>query len=154
MMLGKLPVSGCPAYLDNSRISYCTCSRCGWGLFGHFLSRLLVLSSFSLWEKARYRLNYCLKRPFNPKQPTNQILTGITCECLKQPPFQGPWSQKIVQMNLYSGVMNLYSGVMNLYSGVMNLYSGVIYSGVMNLYSGVMNLYSGVMNLLFRCHLS
>ena len=26
----------------------------------------------SLWETARYRLKYCLKGPFNPKQPTNQ----------------------------------------------------------------------------------
>ena len=26
----------------------------------------------SLWETARYRLKYCLKRPLNPKQPTNQ----------------------------------------------------------------------------------
>ena len=26
----------------------------------------------SLWEKARYRLKYCLKGPLNPKQPTNQ----------------------------------------------------------------------------------
>ena len=26
----------------------------------------------SLWETARYRLKYCLKGPFSPKQPTNQ----------------------------------------------------------------------------------
>ena len=26
----------------------------------------------SLWETARYRLEYCLKGPLNPKQPTNQ----------------------------------------------------------------------------------
>ena len=24
----------------------------------------------SLWETVRYRLKYCLKGPFNPKQPT------------------------------------------------------------------------------------
>ena len=30
----------------------------------------------SLWETARYRLKYCLKGPFNPKQPTNQPLFG------------------------------------------------------------------------------
>ena len=53
---------------------YSTCSRCGWGLFGHFYSHLSFLSSFSLslWETARYRLKYCLKGPLNPKQPTNQ----------------------------------------------------------------------------------
>ena len=26
----------------------------------------------SLWETARYRLKYCLKRPLNPNQQTNQ----------------------------------------------------------------------------------
>ena len=26
----------------------------------------------SFWETARYRLKYCLKGPFSPKQPTNQ----------------------------------------------------------------------------------
>ena len=30
------------------------------------------LLSPSLWETARYRLKYCLKRPLSPKQPTNQ----------------------------------------------------------------------------------
>ena len=35
--------------LDYSRAGpYCACSGCGWGLFGHFYSRLSVLSSFSL----------------------------------------------------------------------------------------------------------
>ena len=34
--------------LDNSRAkAYCACSRCGWGLFGHF-SLLYFLFSFSL----------------------------------------------------------------------------------------------------------
>ena len=48
MVLGKLPVPGRPTYLDSSRArAYCTCSRCGWGLFGHFFSRLLFLFSFS-----------------------------------------------------------------------------------------------------------
>ena len=38
MVLGKLPVPGRPTYLDSSRArAYCACSRCGWGLFGHFL---------------------------------------------------------------------------------------------------------------------
>ena len=48
MVLGKLPVPGRPTSLDNSRArAYCSCSRCGWGLFGHFYS-LSFLSSFSL----------------------------------------------------------------------------------------------------------
>ena len=31
----------------------------------------------SLWETARYRLKYCLKGPLNPKQPTNQLYSGV-----------------------------------------------------------------------------
>ena len=40
-----------------------------------FFSRLSLLLSFSLalWETARYRLEYCLKGPLSPKQPTNQL---------------------------------------------------------------------------------
>ena len=41
MVLGELPVSGRPTDLDSSRErAYCPCSRCGWGLFGHFFSHL------------------------------------------------------------------------------------------------------------------
>ena len=48
-VLGKLPVPGRPTALDYSRArAYCACSRCGWGLFGHFFSRLSLLFSFSL----------------------------------------------------------------------------------------------------------
>ena len=48
MVLGKLPVPGRPN-LDDSRVrAYCACSRCGWGLFGHFYSPLSFFSSFSL----------------------------------------------------------------------------------------------------------
>ena len=45
MLLGKLPVPGRPTYLDKSRTwAYCTCSRCEWGLFGHFfLSSIISL---------------------------------------------------------------------------------------------------------------
>ena len=49
MVLDKLPVPGRPTNLDDRRArAYCTCSRCGWGLFGHFYSPLSFLSSFSL----------------------------------------------------------------------------------------------------------
>ena len=30
----------------------------------------------SLWETARYRLKYCLKRPLSPKQPINHPVPG------------------------------------------------------------------------------
>ena len=55
-------------------MAYCTCSRCGWGLFEQFFSHLSLLYSFSLslWETVRYRLKYCLKGPFSPKQQTNR----------------------------------------------------------------------------------
>ena len=48
-VLGKLSVPGRPTSLDDSRArAYCACSRCGWGLFGHFFSHLYFLFSFSL----------------------------------------------------------------------------------------------------------
>ena len=37
MVLGKLLVPGRPTNLEKSKArAYCTCSRCGRGLFGHF----------------------------------------------------------------------------------------------------------------------
>ena len=37
MVLGKLPVPRLPTNLKYRRArAYCTCSRCRWGLFGHF----------------------------------------------------------------------------------------------------------------------
>ena len=49
MVLCKLSVPGRPTNLDNSRArAYCARSRCGWGLFEHFFSRL-SFSSFSLF---------------------------------------------------------------------------------------------------------
>ena len=49
MVLGKLPVPGRLTDLDKSKArTNCACSRCGWGLFGHFFSRLSFLSSISL----------------------------------------------------------------------------------------------------------
>ena len=44
MVLGKLQVPGRPTYFDYSRArANCACSRCGWGLFGYFFSRLSCL---------------------------------------------------------------------------------------------------------------
>ena len=46
----------------------------GGDMFGHFyLLYLFATPSPCLLEAVPYRLNYCLKRPLNPKQPTNQI---------------------------------------------------------------------------------
>ena len=79
-MLGKLPVPGGPTNLDYSRArAFCACSRCGCGCLDVFsLIYLFNFLSPSLSETARYRLKYCLKGPFNPKQPTNQNL-GRNC---------------------------------------------------------------------------
>ena len=47
--LGILSVPGRPTNLDDGRArAYFACNRCGWGLFGHFFSRLSILLSFSL----------------------------------------------------------------------------------------------------------
>ena len=52
MVLGKLSVPRRPTNFDNSRArAYCACSRCGWGLFGHFLVHLSFLLSFSLFRR-------------------------------------------------------------------------------------------------------
>ena len=47
-VLGKLPVPGRPTIWITLGQAYCACSRCGWGLFGHFYSHLSFLFSFSL----------------------------------------------------------------------------------------------------------
>ena len=71
-MLGKLSVPGRPTNLDYSRArAYCVAVGAGGGCLDIF--SLIYHFSFlspSLWETARYRLKYCLKRPLNPKQPT------------------------------------------------------------------------------------
>ena len=56
-MLGKLPVPGRPTNLDYSRTrAYFDCSRCGYGLFGHFFSILSLLFSFSLSQHSVYSI--------------------------------------------------------------------------------------------------
>ena len=53
MVLGKLPVPGRPTNLDKSRArAYYACSRCRWGLFGHFslVYQFSFLSPLSLGD--------------------------------------------------------------------------------------------------------
>ena len=72
MVLGKLPVPWRPTILitvGQGPIALAV-GAVGGGL-DILLSSILSLLSPSLWETARYRLEYCLKRPLNPKQPTN-----------------------------------------------------------------------------------
>ena len=48
MVLGKLPVPGCPTNLDDRRAwDCCACSRCG-GVFFDIFTHLSFLTSFSL----------------------------------------------------------------------------------------------------------
>ena len=81
MVLGKLPASGRPAYLDYSRQGP-TALALSAGGFGLLVDILLssIISRFLLppsrWETARYRLKYCFKGPLSPKttnQPTSLI---------------------------------------------------------------------------------
>ena len=72
---------GRPASLDKSRArAYCSCSRCGWGLFGHFYSHLSFLFSFSLslGDDLIYTeiLSQRVVKPKN-NQPTNPIFRII-----------------------------------------------------------------------------
>ena len=48
MVLGKYSELKRPTNLNYSRARvYCTCSRCGWGLFGHFFFLSSIFSFFS-----------------------------------------------------------------------------------------------------------
>ena len=78
MVLGKLPVPGRPTILITVGQGP-TALAVGAG--GGCLDIFTLIYPFSplspsLWETARYRLKYCLKGPLNPKQPTNQLVTG------------------------------------------------------------------------------
>ena len=74
MVLGKLPGSGRPTIwmiVGQGPIVLAV------GAAGGCLDIFTLIYPFSplspsLWETARYRLEYCLKGPLNPKQPTNQ----------------------------------------------------------------------------------
>ena len=76
MVLGKLPVPGRPSNLDHSRArAYCACSGCGWGLFGHFFSRLSFLFSNSLslgWLVGCFGFNGPLRQYFSLYRAVSQ----------------------------------------------------------------------------------
>ena len=74
MFLGKLPDPGHLTILMTVGQGPAVIAvGAGWGCLGIF-ALLYPFSPLcpSLWETARYRLKYCHKGPFNPKQPTNQ----------------------------------------------------------------------------------
>ena len=75
MVLGKLPVSGHPTiWMIVGQGPIALAVGAGGGCLDIF-TLLYLFSSLSpfLWETAQYRLKYCLKGPFNPKQPTNHL---------------------------------------------------------------------------------
>ena len=80
MVLGKLPVPGRPTiWITVAQGPTVLAVGAGGGCLDIFtlIYPFFPLSS-SLWETARYRLKYCLKRPLNPKQPTNQLSLALT----------------------------------------------------------------------------
>ena len=75
MVLGKRPVPGRPTiWMIVGQGPIVLVVGAGGGCLDILPSSILSPLSPSLWETARYRLKYCLKRPLNPKQPTNQPL--------------------------------------------------------------------------------
>ena len=75
-MLGKLPVPGRPTtWIIVGQGPTALAVGAGGGCLDIFIL-IYPFSplSPSLWETARYRLEYCLKGPLNPKQPTNQLI--------------------------------------------------------------------------------
>ena len=109
-MLGKLPVPGRPTNLDYSRErAYRACGRCGGGCLDIFLSSILSLFFLPLLETARYRLEYCLKGPLNPKQTTkNQSLFFLplleTARYRLEYCLKGPLNPKQTTKNQYRNV--------------------------------------------------
>ena len=75
-MLGTLPVPGRPTILITvGQGPTALAVGAGGGCLDIF-TFIYPFSSLSpsLWETARYRLQYCLKGPLSPKQPTNQSI--------------------------------------------------------------------------------
>ena len=79
MVLGKLLVPGRPTIgISVGQGPTALAVRAGGGCLVIF-TLLYLFSSLSLflWETARYTLKYCLKRPLNPKQPTNYFARTV-----------------------------------------------------------------------------
>ena len=88
MVLGKLPVPGRPTILVTvGQGPTALAVGAGGGCVDIFTLTYPVTYpvsplSPSLWETARYRLKYCLKRPLNPNQPTNQPTPVFFIACV------------------------------------------------------------------------
>ena len=74
MVLGNLPVPGRPSNLADSRArAYCTCSGCGWGLFGHFT----LIYRFSLFGR-RPDIDWMVGWLFWVKCPFETVFQSIS----------------------------------------------------------------------------
>ena len=73
MVLGNLPLPGRPTNRISEEQGPTALAVGAGGGCSDIFTLIYCFSplSPSLWETARYRLKYCLKRPLNPKQPTN-----------------------------------------------------------------------------------
>ena len=78
MVLGKLPVPGRPTlWIIVGQGPTVLAVGAGGGCLDIFtLIYPFSPLSPSLWETVRYRLQYCLKGPLNPKQPTKNLRRG------------------------------------------------------------------------------
>ena len=83
-VLVKLSVPGRLTYLDDSRAGAC-CLGAVWTLL---LSSICSFSFLTLWETARYRLEYCLKVPLNPNQSTGTRSLTSTITLLDHPDWR------------------------------------------------------------------
>ena len=121
MALGNLPVPGRPTVC---MIVGQGPSALAVGAGGSYLDIFTLIYPFSplspsLWETARYRPKYCLKGPFNPKQPTNHptnpphtkyvyLYTGAQCQNYNKRDLHQkgpPWNKQLCCIN-YSGLNN------------------------------------------------
>ena len=77
-MLGKLSVPGRPTSLDDGRArAHCACSRCGWGLFGHFFPHPSFLFFFSLsLGDGPIQTEMLSQRAVKPKTTNQPTLSG------------------------------------------------------------------------------
>ena len=77
MVLGKLPVPGRPTiWMILGQGPIALAIGAGGGCLDIFTLYPFSFLSPSLWETARYRLKYCLKRLLSPKT-TNQHQTAL-----------------------------------------------------------------------------
>ena len=75
MVLGKLPVPGRPTIWITVGQGPTVLAVGAGGSCVDIFTLIYPFSPLSpfLWERARYRLKYCLQGPLNPKQPTNRL---------------------------------------------------------------------------------